>query len=44
VAQCIENARRVNPGIAVIELSATTGAGMDAWLNWCLHLDPSGEA
>jgi hydrogenase nickel incorporation protein HypB len=44
VARCIENARRVNPGIAVIELSATTGAGMDAWLSWCLHLDPTGEA
>jgi len=25
-------ARRVNPGIHVIELSATSGEGMDAWL------------
>ena len=30
----IEFARRVNPGIEVIEVSATTGQGMDAWLAW----------
>ncbi|MBV8619282.1 MAG: hydrogenase nickel incorporation protein HypB [Curvibacter sp.] len=34
VARCIEAARRVNPAIEVIQLSATTGAGMEAWLNW----------
>jgi hydrogenase nickel incorporation protein HypB len=28
------NARRVNPGVAVIRLSARTGEGMAAWLNW----------
>ncbi|WP_413729594.1 hydrogenase nickel incorporation protein HypB [Sodalis sp. RH22] len=31
---CIANARRVNPAIAVLMVSATTGAGMDAWLGW----------
>jgi hydrogenase nickel incorporation protein HypB len=36
VDQCIAYARRVNPGIAVIQLSATTGAGMQAWQNWLL--------
>jgi hydrogenase nickel incorporation protein HypB len=34
VQRCIELARRVNPAIEVIQLSATTGQGMDAWLNW----------
>ena len=32
--RCIAAARRVNPGIEVIQLSATTGAGMDQWLQW----------
>lgn len=34
VAQCIEYARRVNPDIEVLQLSATSGQGMDAWLDW----------
>jgi hydrogenase nickel incorporation protein HypB len=34
VQRCIEAARRVNPAIEVIQLSATTGEGMDAWLQW----------
>jgi len=34
VARCVEYARRVNPGIRVIELSATRGQGMDEWLAW----------
>jgi hydrogenase nickel incorporation protein HypB len=33
-ARAIDMARRVRPGLEVIELSATTGAGMDAWLAW----------
>jgi hydrogenase nickel incorporation protein HypB len=37
VARCIELARRVNPGIEVIQLSATRGEGMDAWLHWLDH-------
>lgn len=37
VARCIELARRVNPDIEVIQLSATTGDGMDAWLHWLDH-------
>ena len=36
VARCKEYARRVNPGIHILELSATTGAGMDPWLDWLL--------
>ena len=34
VQRCIDAARRVNPAIEVIQLSATTGDGMDAWLQW----------
>jgi hydrogenase nickel incorporation protein HypB len=37
VARCIELARRVNPGIEILQLSATTGEGMDAWLHWLDH-------
>ena len=32
--QCVANARRVNPGIEVIEISATSGEGMHEWLAW----------
>ena len=41
VERCIENARRVNPGIEVLQVSATSGAGMDAWVSWLMHLEPS---
>ncbi len=34
VAQCIEYARRVNPKIKVLQVSAKTGAGMELWLEW----------
>ena len=34
VDAAIEFARRVNPDIQVIEVSATTGQGMDEWLAW----------
>ena len=34
VDQLIANARRVNPGIAVIQVSATNGEGMERWLKW----------
>ncbi len=34
VQRCIAAARRVNPGIEVIQLSATTGTGMNEWLQW----------
>ena len=37
LAQCIGFARRVNPGLQVLELSATRGTGMDAWLDWLLQ-------
>jgi hydrogenase nickel incorporation protein HypB len=40
VAKCIEYAQRVNPKLQVIQVSATSGAGMEAWLGWLL----SGQA
>lgn len=32
--RCVENARRVNPGLEPMRISATTGQGLDAWLAW----------
>ncbi|SHH74071.1 hydrogenase nickel incorporation protein HypB [Ferrimonas marina] len=34
VAACIDNARRVNPNIEVIQVSARSGEGMAQWLEW----------
>jgi hydrogenase nickel incorporation protein HypB len=34
VAKCIEYARRVNPGIETIELSATRQTNLNAWYDW----------
>jgi hydrogenase nickel incorporation protein HypB len=34
LALCIEYAKRVNPRMAVIQLSATAGTGMAQWLDW----------
>ncbi|MEZ5537517.1 MAG: hydrogenase nickel incorporation protein HypB [Thiolinea sp.] len=34
VEKCIEFARRVNPKIQVLQVSATTGQGMDSWYKW----------
>jgi hydrogenase nickel incorporation protein HypB len=34
VQRCIDFARRVNPTIEVIQLSATTGEGLGEWLAW----------
>jgi hydrogenase nickel incorporation protein HypB len=30
----VTNLQRVNPGVTMIQLSARTGAGVDAWLDW----------
>jgi hydrogenase nickel incorporation protein HypB len=34
IAKCVASARRVNPRIRVIEVSATKGQGMNEWLGW----------
>lgn len=36
VAKCIAYAQRVNPGIEVMLVSAKTGVGVDAWIEWLL--------
>lgn len=43
VARAMELARRVNPDLAVIQLSASSGAGFPAWLAWLdAHLTAPG--
>lgn len=34
VAQCLDYARRVNPALQILQLSARSGEGMTAWLDW----------
>jgi hydrogenase nickel incorporation protein HypB len=34
VAKCLEYARRINPTIELIEVSATRGDGLDTFLAW----------
>ncbi len=37
VERCLANARRVNPAIEIIQVSATTGQGLASWLAWIEH-------
>jgi hydrogenase nickel incorporation protein HypB len=37
VEKCKEYARRVNPDILIFEVSARSGAGMDAWYQWLIN-------
>ena len=34
VQACIDYARRVNPNIQVIQVSAQSGQGMEDWIEW----------
>jgi hydrogenase nickel incorporation protein HypB len=34
VTRCLEYARRVNPDMQILQLSARTGDGVEAWLDW----------
>ncbi|MAF59094.1 hydrogenase nickel incorporation protein HypB [Ponticaulis sp.] len=34
IEACIENARKINPEIEVIQLSSKSGDGMETWLDW----------
>ena len=34
VARCVAYARRVNPSLVVIQVSAVTGQGMASWYDW----------
>jgi hydrogenase nickel incorporation protein HypB len=43
IAKAVEYAHRVRPGLEVIEVSSTTGAGFDRWLAWLAQgLDAAG--
>jgi hydrogenase nickel incorporation protein HypB len=50
VERCIGHARRINPGIVVMRVSATTGEGMGPWYSWLkaqlalLHVTAAGLA
>lgn len=37
VTRCVDNARHINPHIQVLQLSATSGEGLEPWLQWLLH-------
>ncbi len=39
VQRCLAMARQVNPTIEIIQLSSTTGQGMDEWLAWLQRAD-----
>jgi hydrogenase nickel incorporation protein HypB len=47
VAQCVAHLRRVNPSIEVLLVSARTGQGLEAWVDWLLEFRaatlPEGE-
>jgi hydrogenase nickel incorporation protein HypB len=34
VEKCVAYAREVNPNIKVLQVSATTGEGMEKWYHW----------
>ncbi len=36
VDKCVDFARRVNPKLEVMQVSAASGQGLDAWLDWLL--------
>lgn len=44
VEKCITYARRVNPSIKILSLSATTGDGMQDWYQWLLQMSSSIES
>jgi hydrogenase nickel incorporation protein HypB len=33
-AKARENARKVHPGMEILDVSCTTGAGLDEWMQW----------
>ena len=35
--RCIEYARRINPAIGVLRVSAKTGQGVGGWIEWIQH-------
>ena len=41
VARCIESARRINPGLEVLQVSARSGEGLAQWIDWLLEPMPT---
>ena len=41
IDNCIEYAKRLNPSVKMISLSATSGLGLDQWYQWLTHCQPS---
>ncbi len=37
VEKCVEYAHRINPKLQVMQVSATSGAGMAEWIAWLLQ-------
>jgi hydrogenase nickel incorporation protein HypB len=37
MAAAIDYARRARPGLPALAVSATTGEGLDAWIDWVLR-------
>ena len=44
VERCLEYARRVNPEMRVLPVSAVSGAGMDAWYGWLMGIHDARRA
>src|SRR5689334_11055888 len=44
VTACVQAARRARPGVAVLEVSATRGDGLDAWYGWVRQLPANGTS
>lgn len=44
VDQCIAYAKQVNPNIDIIQVSATTGEGLNSWYNWINSRRPCKQA
>jgi hydrogenase nickel incorporation protein HypB len=36
VERCVEYARRIRPDLQVLRVSARTGEGLEAWIDWLL--------
>jgi hydrogenase nickel incorporation protein HypB len=34
IARCLDTVRAINPGAEIIQLSATSGEGLDRWYRW----------
>ena len=40
IGRCVEYARRINPELEVLQVSAKSGEGLREWMNWIQRRDP----